>query len=67
MKRTAALIEKEKGQPIRKILIDTIEREGNITKAARALGVTQGAVSFWMKIHRLKVKAVVVPAEGESA
>lgn len=63
--RTAEIIEKEKGKPIRDVLIDFIEREGNATKAAKALGVTQGAVSLWLRLEGLQLKTIAVPMKTE--
>lgn len=57
--RTAAIIEQEMGKPIAEILPEIIHREGSVSAAASALGVTQGSVSLWLKIHGLRLVRTV--------
>lgn len=58
------LIEKSTGRPIADILRQLFaECNGNQTRMAEALGVTQGTVSLWMLRTGLRTKRVIVEVE----
>lgn len=54
-KSKAAQIEKQRGKPLKTVLIEAHGRLGSITAIAQELGVSQGTVSIWFALNGLKV------------
>lgn len=52
-------VEEQYGRPIKDVLADLYERHQSQEKVALELGVSQGTVSLWMKLHALKGYRVV--------
>jgi len=53
-------IEQEYGKPLKKLLPELMEQYGSVSAIARALNVSQGTVSTWLRIYGLKIKTIIV-------
>ena len=56
-------LERERGKPLKEILIEEFTREGSTTAAARSLGVSQGTFSGWLLRCGLKIRSELVERE----
>jgi len=56
-------VEQEKGRPMREILPMLYERLGNQRAVAKALGISQGTLSLWIRLCGLEIKTIVVERE----
>lgn len=53
-------IEQETGKSLSELLPELFEQHGSMKEVAKQLGVTSGAISWWLKTHGLKLKTIVV-------
>lgn len=53
-------IERKYGKPLRELLPELMEQHGSVSAIAKALNVSQGSVSFWIKLQGLKLKTIII-------
>jgi DNA invertase Pin-like site-specific DNA recombinase len=60
------VIERQKGIPLKDILVESFARNGSQSAVARELGVTQTTISWWLNRLHLRQKVILVKDKTNS-
>jgi hypothetical protein len=60
-------IERERGKPLKEVLLEDFPKFGTLAGLARSLGVTPATMNYWLLKCGLQIKTELVEWERETA
>jgi hypothetical protein len=61
------IIERERGKPLKDVLLEDFPNHGTLAGLGRSLGVSQGTIQNWLLRYGLQIKIELVELEREKA